>query len=101
MKLFYLLRNWIRSFFIPSHEGPFGWSPEEFKKARRWSMNQPHPKFPDHPRMSLWDYVNNNWIDSEYKLHEINKRRVEKLKKKKNEFNVDIKKEDIYSDLFK
>ena len=65
-------------------------------------MNHPHPKFPDHPRMSLWDYVSNNWIDSEYKLHEINKRRVEKLKNKGKKYdNYNITKEDIYSDLFK
>ena len=52
--------------------------------------------------MSLWDYVSNNWIDSEYKLHEINKRRVEKLnKKRKKHDNYNITKEDIYSDLFK
>jgi len=102
MKFFYSLRNWFRSFFISDEDGPFGWSPEEFKKAKWWAMNQPHPKFPDHPRMSLWDYVSNNWIDSEYKLHEINKRRVEKLKKKrKNYDNYNITKEDIYSDLFK
>ena len=102
MKFFYSIRNWIRGLFLPEHKGPFGWSPEEFKKARRWAKNQPHPRFPDHPRMSLWDYVSNNWIDSEYKLHEINKRRVEKLKKKRKKHdNYNITKEDIYSDLFK
>ena len=102
MKLFYLFRNWIRGLFTPEYEEPFGWSPEDFNKARRWARNQPHPKFPDHPRMSLWDYVSNNWIDSEYKLHEINKRRVEKLKNKGKKYdNYNITKEDIYSDLFK
>ena len=41
--MFKLLKK-IRNWFIPYHEGPFGWSPEEFKKARRWAKNQPHPK---------------------------------------------------------
>tara|TARA_R100000697_G_scaffold118100_1_gene140347 strand:- start:22 stop:261 length:240 start_codon:yes stop_codon:yes gene_type:complete len=77
--MFKLLKK-IKNWFFPYHEGPFGWSPEEFKKARRWSKNQPHPKFPDHPRMSLWDYVDNNFIDSEYKLHEINKVKTKKKK---------------------
>ena len=78
----YIINLWrsIKSFFIIDHKGPFGWSPEEFKKARRWAKNQPHPKFPDHPRMSLWDYVHNNWIDSEYKLNEINKVKTKKKK---------------------
>lgn len=70
--MFKLLKK-IKNWFLPVYEGAFGWSPEEFKKARRWSKNQPHPKFPDHPRMSLWDFVDNNFIDSEMKLHEINK----------------------------
>tara|TARA_R100001509_G_C4845657_1_gene208203 strand:- start:21 stop:269 length:249 start_codon:yes stop_codon:yes gene_type:complete len=78
----YLVNIWrqIKDFFFIGHEGAFGWSPEEFKKAKRWAKNQPHPKFPDHPRMSLWDYVSNNWIDSEYKLHEINKVKTKKKK---------------------
>ena len=77
--MFKLLKK-IKNWFLPVHEGAFGWSPEEFKKAKRWAKNQPHPKFPDHPRMSLWDYVSNNWIDSEYKLHEINKVKTKKKK---------------------
>lgn len=60
----------IRSWFLPKHEGPFGWSPEEFVKARRWAKSQPHPTV---PQLSLWDFVNSNHIDSEYKLSEINK----------------------------
>ena len=75
-KLLKKIKNWL----FPYHDGPFGWSPEEFKKARRLSKNQPHPTFPDHPRMSLWDYVDNNFIDSEYKLHEINKVKTKKKK---------------------
>jgi hypothetical protein len=72
MIMFNLIKK-IRNWFLPNHEGPFEYSPIGFIKAKRWSKNQPHPKFPDHTRYSLWDYVNNNWIDSEYKLHEINK----------------------------
>ncbi len=60
----------IRSWFLPKHEGTFGWSPEEFVKARRWAKTQPHPTV---PQLSLWDFVNSNHIDSEYKLNEINK----------------------------
>ena len=60
----------IRSWFLPKHEGLFGWSPEEFVKARRWAKTQPHPTV---PQLSLWDFVNSNHIDSEYKLNEINK----------------------------
>ena len=59
MKYFIKLWRKIKDFFFIDHEGPFGWSPEEFKKAKRWAKNQPHPKFPDHPSYSLWDYVNN------------------------------------------
>jgi|TARA_B100001173_G_scaffold257585_1_gene230017 hypothetical protein len=86
MKTLYKIKNWIRGFFLnpfgllPEHQGAFGWSPKEFKKAKRWAKNQPHPKFPDHPSYSLWDYVNNNWIDSEYKLNEINKIKTKKKK---------------------
>jgi len=60
----------IRSWFLPKHEGSFGWSPEEFVKARRWAKTQPHPSV---PQLSLWDFVNSNHIDSEYKLNAINK----------------------------
>ena len=69
MNLLYKIRNWIRGFFLnpfgllPEHKGTFGWSAKEFTKAKRWAKNQPHPKFPDHPSYSLWDYVNNNHID--------------------------------------
>jgi|TARA_Y100000389_G_scaffold87099_1_gene83706 hypothetical protein len=65
-KLYRKIRNW----FLPKHEGPFGWSPEEFQKARRWAKSHPHPTV---PQLSLWDFVNSNHIDSEYKLNEINK----------------------------
>lgn len=60
----------IRSWFLPKHEGLFEWSPEEFVKARRWAKTQPHPSV---PQLSLWDFVNSNHIDSEYKLNAINK----------------------------
>ena len=83
MNFLYKLKRWLVGLFIINHEGPFGWSPEEFNKARRWAKNQPHLKFPSHPSYSLWDYVKANWIDSEWKLHEINKRRVAKLNKNK------------------
>ena len=65
------LKNWL----FPNYEGEFEYSAEGFNKARRWAKNQPHPQHPDHPRLSLWDYVKGNWVDSEYKLHEINKRK--------------------------
>ena len=67
----------IRSWFLPKHEGTFGWSPEEFVKARRWAKTQPHPSV---PQLSLWDFVSSNWIDSEYKLNEINKVKTNKNK---------------------
>jgi len=63
------IKNWL----FPKYEGQFEYSPEGFRKAKRWSRNQPHPKHPDHPSLSLWDYVKGNWVESEYKLHEINK----------------------------
>jgi hypothetical protein len=74
LKLMKILRNWIPSI----HEGPFEYSSEGFTKARRWAKNQDHPKFPGHPRLSLWDYVNDNFIDSEHKLNEINKVKTKK-----------------------
>ena len=102
MKLFYLFRNWIRGLFTPEYEEPFGWSPEDFNKARRWARNQPHPKFPDHPKMSLWDHVSNSYVDSEYKLFVINQKRVEKIKKRqKKSKSFDITADDIYRDLMK
>jgi len=77
--MFNLIRK-VKNWFIPKHDEPYGWSPEEFIKARRWAKNQHHPKFPGHPKLSLWDYVNSNWIDSEYKLNEINKVKTKKKK---------------------
>ena len=70
----------IRSWFLPKHKGAFKYSPEGFIKAKRWAKNQPHPNLPDHPSQSLWDYVKSNWIDSEYKLNEINKVKTNKNK---------------------
>mgnify|MGYP001252215835 FL=1 len=70
----------IRSWLLPKHDGEFEYSPEGFTKARRWAKNQPHPHLPDHPARSLWDYVSGNWIDSEYKLNEINKVKTNKNK---------------------
>jgi len=69
MKLIRLIKSW----FLPKHKGAFEYSSTGFKKAKRWAKNQPHPNLPDHPSISLWDYVESNWIDSEYKLSEINK----------------------------
>jgi len=74
--MFNLIRK-AKNWFAPKHDGAYGWSPEEFTKARRWAKNQPHP---EHPRWSLWDYVDSNWIDSEYKLNEINKVKTNKKK---------------------
>jgi len=73
------IKNWL---FPSFPEGDFPWSPEGFNLAKRWAKRQPHPKFPDHPRFTLWDHVKNNWIDSEYKLNEINKLKRIKDKKK-------------------
>jgi len=75
-KLFKIIRSW----FQPTQSGPFDYSPKGFTKARRWAKRQHHPKFPSHPRLSLWDYVKGNWIDSEYKLNEINKVKTKKNK---------------------
>tara|TARA_B100000780_G_C20729470_1_gene289853 strand:- start:263 stop:502 length:240 start_codon:yes stop_codon:yes gene_type:complete len=75
-KLFRKIRNW----FSPIHHGPFPYSTKGFTKAKRWAKNQNHPKLPDHPTQSLWDYVSSNWIDSEYKLNEINKVKTNKNK---------------------
>ena len=69
-----LLRKW----FTPTYKEipEFEWSPSGFNKAKRWAKAQPHPEV---PRLSLWDYVDSGWIDSEYKLHQINK-----IKKEQN-----------------
>ena len=56
--MFRLLRKW------------FGAS--KFHKAKRWAKSQPHPFLNN---LSLWDYVHNNWIDPEHKLHQINKKK--------------------------
>lgn len=102
MKFLYSLMNWFRRLGVLHHEGLFEWTPEDFTKARRWAKNQDHPHFPGHPRLSLWDHVNSNFIDSEYKLHEINKRKALTLSKKgKKKGFFKITKEDIYGDLFK
>ena len=77
--------NWTRELFLGpfnlfTNNDDFEYSPEGFVKARNWAKDKPHPKFPDDPHYSLWDYVNNNWIDSEYKLSEINKIKTNKNK---------------------
>jgi len=77
--MFNLIKK-IRGWFLLKHEGPFEYSPEGFVKAKRWAKTQPHPKFPLAVAHSLWGYVNCNWIDSEYKLHEINKVKTKKNK---------------------
>ena len=59
-----------RSWFQPKHKGPFEYSAEGFTKAKRWAKNQPHPYIKN---QSLWSFVDSGWIDSEHKLHEINK----------------------------
>ena len=66
--MFKVLRKW----FTPSYKNikRFEYSPEGFQKAKRWAKAQPHPFLIN---LTLWDYVDNGWIDSEYKLHEINK----------------------------
>lgn len=69
----YNLIKKIRSWFLPEHNGPYGWSAKEFQSARRWAKTQPHPKYPLHSVHSLWSYVNRRGVESEYKLHEINK----------------------------
>jgi|TARA_R110002060_G_scaffold52792_2_gene63544 hypothetical protein len=75
-KLFKTIRSW----FLPKHKGAFPYSTDGFIKAKRWAKTQPHPKLPDHPSQSLWNYVSSNWIDSEYKLNEINKVKTNKNK---------------------
>ena len=75
-KLFKTIKSW----FLPNHEGLFPYSTDGFIKAKRWAKNQSHPKLPDHPSQSLWSYVSSNWIDSEYKLNEINKVKTNKNK---------------------
>lgn len=66
--MFRLLEKW----FAPKYKGisKFEYSPTGFQKARRWAKGQPHPFLIN---LSLWDYVDNGFYDSEYKLNEINK----------------------------
>ena len=66
-----------RSWFQPKHKGPFEYSAEGFTKAKRWAKNQPHPYIKN---QSLWSFVDSGWIDSEHKLHEINKVKTKKNK---------------------
>lgn len=66
--MFRLIRKWFTPSYKSIHKFPY--SPSGFEKARRWAKSQPHPEV---PRLSLWDFVDNNWMDSEYKLNEINK----------------------------
>jgi len=74
--MFNLIKK-IRSWFLPKHEVPFEYSPDGFTEAKLWAKTQPHPDYPLH---TLWDYVKDNWTDSEYKLYEINKVKTKKNK---------------------
>ena len=67
----------LRKWFSPSYKNidQFEYSPSGFQKAKRWAKGQPHPFLNN---LSLWDHVHNNWIDSEHKLHQINKNKKEK-----------------------
>jgi hypothetical protein len=62
----------LRRLFTPKYKNinKFDYSPEGFQKAKRWAKVQPHPFLIN---LTLWDYVDTGWIDSEHKLHEINK----------------------------
>lgn len=71
----------IRSWFTPTPTNDFQWNPESFKQARRWAKSQPHPEV---AHLSLWDYVNGEWVDSEYKLHTINSYRKNKIENEKS-----------------
>ena len=66
--MFRLIRKW----FTPSYKNiqQFEYSSIGFEKAKRWAKGQPHPEVYS---LSLWDFIDSNWNDSEYKLHEINK----------------------------
>ena len=77
--MFNLIKK-IRGWFIQNHEGAFEYSVTGFAKAKRWAKTQPHPNDYASSSQSLWSYVNGNWIDSEYKLHEINKVKTNKNK---------------------
>ena len=64
--------NLLRKWFTPKYKNitEFEYSPSGFQKAKRWAKAQPHPFLIN---ITLWDFVDSGWIDSEYKLHEINK----------------------------
>ncbi len=68
--MFRLIRRW----FTPSYTNlvKFEYSPKGFQKAKRWAKVRPHPFLIN---LNLWDYVNSEFIDSEHKLAEINKRK--------------------------
>ena len=66
--MFRLLRKWFTPNYKNIHK--FEYSPSGFQKAKRWAKGQPHPFLIN---LTLWDYVDSGFIDSEYKLHEINK----------------------------
>jgi len=64
--------RFLRKLFTPSYKSinKFEYSPRGFTQAKNWAKAQPHPYLNN---LTLWDYVHSGWIDSEYKLHEINK----------------------------
>ena len=70
----------IRSWFTKMPNKEFGWSPQDFTKAKKWAKSRPHPEI---SHLTLWDYVSTDWYDSEYKLSIINMYLKEELKNAK------------------
>ena len=66
----------LRSWFKPKYKNikEFEYSAKGFTQAKRWAKTQPHPFLIN---LTLWDYVDNAFINSEYKLYEINKSKEE------------------------
>jgi|LauGreDrversion4_2_1035121.scaffolds.fasta_scaffold276648_3 hypothetical protein len=63
-----LYRRFV-SLFIKEPNECFGWSVEDFNKAKRYCKYKNHPAS---KKLTLWDYIYNQQDDSVWTLHKLN-----------------------------
>lgn len=63
------VKRYILSIFTKKPTIPLTWSVEDFQRAKAWAKTQPHP---NNPRLSYWDYIYSNRVDSTDVLMQVN-----------------------------
>jgi len=63
------IKRFVLGLFVKKPNVPLNWTVEDFQRAKAWAKTQPHPS---NPKLTYWDYIYSNRVDSVDVLMQVN-----------------------------